>query len=86
MKTYTVHVSALADEIERMTDTHDQLNLIITVLSALEGSEFYQVDIQCLADALQCVADGFGHDPEPCDLEELRLALGRKHNQRIGRV
>jgi plasmid stabilization system protein ParE len=79
------NLSALADEIERMAETNEQLNLFVALLANLEGEEVWRCEAQLFADAFQAIAD-HAERGESCDfLQDLRAALGRKYARRIGR-
>ena len=79
------NLSALADEIEGMAETNEQLNLFIALLASLSGDDVWRCEAQFFADAFQAIADR-AERGESCDfLQELRAALGRKYARRIGR-
>lgn len=85
MNTEPENLSALADEIERMAETNEQLNLFIALLAQLEGEEVWRCEAQFFADAFQAIADHTERGEVVRLLPSLKAALGRKYARRVGR-
>lgn len=82
-------LSNLADEVERHSIDHEQLEIIMGVLLKLEEEyQLWKPDLQFLADSFQSMADETDEgDTEPVDyLPNLRAALGNKYMKSVGRA
>ena len=81
-------LSNLADEVERHSIDHEQLEIIMGVLLKLEEYQLWKPDLQFLADSFQSMADETDEgDTEPVDyLPNLRAALGNKYMKSVGRA